>query len=81
MEGRISIGCEEIAAVQLLPQIVESFRQKYPRVTFDILTATADLVKEQMDKGLGVLDLLTNDWADIQVSSLDTQTDRNTYGE
>lgn len=52
VEGKISIGCGEIAAVQLLPKIIESFRQKYPRVTFDIFTATADLVKEQMDKGL-----------------------------
>lgn len=52
VEGKISIGCGEIAAVQLLPKIIESFRRKYPRVTFDIFTATADLVKEQMDKGL-----------------------------
>ena len=50
VEGKISIGCGEIAAVQLLPKIIESFRRKYPRVTFDIFTATADLVKEQMDK-------------------------------
>ena len=50
VEGKISIGCGEIAAVQFLPKIIESFRQKYPRVTFDIFTATADLVKEQMDK-------------------------------
>ena len=36
VEGKISIGCGEIAAVQLLPKIIESFRRKYPRVTFDI---------------------------------------------
>lgn len=58
VEGKISIGCGEIAAVQLLPKIIESFRQKYPRVTFDIFTATADLVKEQMDKGLLDIGLL-----------------------
>lgn len=52
VEGKISMGCGEIAAVQLLSQIIKSFRQKYPLVTFDIFTATADLVKEQMDKGL-----------------------------
>ena len=45
VEGKISIGCGEIAAVQLLPKIIESFRRKYPRVTFDIFIATADLVK------------------------------------
>ena len=48
----------EIAAVQLLPKIIESFRRKYPRVTFDIFTATADLVKEQMEKGLLDIGLL-----------------------
>ena len=58
VEGKISIGCGEIAAVQLLPKIIESFRQKYPRVTFDIFTATADLVKEQMEKGLLDIGLL-----------------------
>lgn len=58
VEGKIAIGCGEIAAVQQLPPIVESFRRKYPRVTFDIFTATADQVKEQMDKGLLDIGLL-----------------------
>ena len=58
IEGRISIGCGEIAAVQLLPRLFQSFRQKYPRVSFEIITATADAVKDQMDKGLLDLGLL-----------------------
>lgn len=58
IEGRLSIGCGEIASVQLLSELFRSFHQKYPRVTFDIFTATADLVKEQMDKGLLDLGLL-----------------------
>lgn len=58
VEGKISIGCGEIASVQLFPALFRSFHQKYPRVTFDIFTATADLVKEQMDKGLLDLGLL-----------------------
>ena len=58
VEGRISIGCGEIASVQLLPKLIQNFHQKYPLVTFDIFTATADLVKEQMDKGLLDLGLL-----------------------
>lgn len=58
VEGKISIGCGEIASVQLLPELFRNFRQKYPLVTFDIFTATADLVKEQMDKGLLDLGLL-----------------------
>lgn len=58
VEGKISIGCGEIAAVQILANLIGSFRRKYPRVSFDIFTATADLVKEQMDKGLLDMGLL-----------------------
>lgn len=58
VEGKISIGCGETAAVQLLPGLMAAFRQKYPRVTFDLFTATADLVKEQMDQGLLDIGLL-----------------------
>ena len=58
VEGKISIGCGEMASVQLLPDLIASFYRTYPRVTFDIFTATADLVKEQMDKGLLDIGLL-----------------------
>ena len=50
VEGKITIGCGEIAAVQILSDLIKSFTEKYPRVTFDFFTATADFVKEQMDK-------------------------------
>lgn len=52
VEGKIVIGCGELAAVQILPVLFESFSQKYPLVCYDLFTATADLVKEQMEKGL-----------------------------
>jgi len=58
VEGRISIGCGEMASVQLLPELFDSFRRRYPRVSFDLFTATADLVKEQLDKGLLDIGLL-----------------------
>ncbi|MCD8069096.1 MAG: LysR family transcriptional regulator substrate-binding protein [Lachnospiraceae bacterium] len=46
------IGCGEMAAASLLPEIIASFHEKYPQVTYDIFTANADLVKEQMRQGL-----------------------------
>lgn len=52
VEGRIVIGCGELGAMQDLADILASFRDKYPLVTYDILTANADFVKEQMEKGL-----------------------------
>lgn len=58
IEGKITIGCGEIASVQLLPKLFESFHEKYPRVTFDLYTATADHVKDQMDRGLVDIGLL-----------------------
>lgn len=58
VEGRITIGSGEIASVQLLPDLFASFNQKYPRVGFDLYTATADHIKEQMDQGLVDVGLL-----------------------
>lgn len=58
IEGKITIGCGEIASVQVLPKLFESFHEKYPRVTFDLYTATADHVKDQMDRGLVDIGLL-----------------------
>lgn len=52
VEGKIVIGGGELAAIQILPQLIDSFHKKYPLVTYDIFTANADLVKEQMEKGL-----------------------------
>lgn len=52
LEGCISIGSGESAAVSGLARCCEAFHGQYPLVTFDLLTATADVVKEQMDKGL-----------------------------
>ncbi|MDE7194269.1 MAG: LysR family transcriptional regulator [Oscillospiraceae bacterium] len=58
VEGKITIGCGELASVQLLPDLFESFHNKYPLVTFDIYSATADHVKEQIDRGLVDIGLL-----------------------
>lgn len=58
VEGRISIGSGEIAAVSALARCCEAFHAQYPLVSFDLLTANADVVKEQMDKGLLDIGLL-----------------------
>lgn len=58
IEGKITIGCGELASVQILSELIVDFTKKYPGVTYDIFTATADLVKEQMDAGLIDIGLL-----------------------
>lgn len=58
IEGTITVGCGELATVRTLSELCGSFREKYPRVRFDLYTATADHVKEQMDRGLVDIGLL-----------------------
>lgn len=52
IEGSIVIGGGELAAMQILAKAIEGFHEKYPLVKYDIFTAGADVVKEQMEKGL-----------------------------
>ena len=58
VEGTVSIGCGDITAVQLLPELIRSFHGRYPAVTFDLYTATADHIKDRMDRGLTDVGLL-----------------------
>ena len=58
VEGTVSIGSGDLGAVQILPEIIHSFHEQYPKVDFDLYTATADHVKERMDQGLTDVGLL-----------------------
>lgn len=53
--GEISIGCGETQNVNLLCEMIASFRERYPDVKFHIYTAIADDVKEKLENG--VLDM------------------------
>lgn len=52
VEGKITIGCGEFMAVEILAEICKSFKEKYPLVQFAIHTGTADAILEMMSKGL-----------------------------
>lgn len=52
LNGNICIGVGELNSVKLLGDIILAFRQQHPQVTFDLITNTADMVKEKMEKGL-----------------------------
>lgn len=54
----MSIGCGDLAAVQMLPELIRTFHEHYPAVTFDLYTATAEHVKDRMDRGLTDVGLL-----------------------
>lgn len=46
------------AAVRLLPEIIRSFHKRYPAVTFELYTATAEHIRDRMDRGLTDVGLL-----------------------
>ena len=52
VEGTITIGCGEFAAVETLAEICKTYKEKYPLVQIVLHTATADAVYEMMNKGL-----------------------------
>lgn len=52
LAGNISIGCGELAAVETVAELCGMFREKYPQVSFQLYTATSDVIKERMEKGL-----------------------------
>lgn len=58
LSGEIAIGCGETRNMACLSGLMVSFRERHPLVQFRIRTATADDVKEQIEKGLLDMGLL-----------------------
>jgi DNA-binding transcriptional LysR family regulator len=58
ISGTITIGAGELASVQTMMELCGSFQEKYPQVKFEFYTATADQVKERMERGLVDIGLL-----------------------
>lgn len=52
LEGTVTVGCGELAAVSTLTRLCGTFRERHPKVVFDLYTAAADVVKERMERGL-----------------------------
>jgi DNA-binding transcriptional LysR family regulator len=58
ISGTITIGTGELASVEKMVELCGSFQEKYPRVKFEFYTATADRVRERMERGLVDIGLL-----------------------
>lgn len=52
VSGVISIGSGGLKALQMLTPIMRSFREKYPKVQFQLYTNSAEHVKERLEQGL-----------------------------
>lgn len=59
LSGEITIGCGETKNMFFLAEQIRKFRQKYPLVQFNIHSATADDIKERIEKGILDMGLLT----------------------
>ncbi len=58
ISGEIAIGSGETKTIQALTRLMAEFRLQYPGVHFDVYTATADDIKERLERGLVDLGLL-----------------------
>lgn len=52
LAGEIAIGSGETKNIQVLTRMMAEFRKEHPEVTFDMYTATADDIKERLERGL-----------------------------
>lgn len=59
ISGEIAIGCGEARSMSILSGGMNTFRASYPMVQFSIYSATADEIKERIEKGLLDMGLLT----------------------
>ena len=48
----VSVGSGGLMAAKILPELIEHFRERYPLVSFEIITGNADNIKERLEHGL-----------------------------
>lgn len=58
LSGVISIGAAETKGFGIIPKVIDSFRQKYPLVTFDVYSGIATHIKDRLERGLTDIALL-----------------------
>lgn len=58
LEGEISLGCGELESVRLLAGLMRGFSELHPGVRFELFSATADVIRLRMDRGLTDIGLL-----------------------
>lgn len=52
INGVISVGCGELASVQVLAEMFRAFKARYPAVSYELYAANADSTNERIEKGL-----------------------------
>ena len=59
LEGTISIGCGEFVSTRILTDCIAAFREKYPRVRYEIHSGNTGNIRDQIERGLLDLGLVT----------------------
>lgn len=59
LAGKIAIGCGETRNMSFLSKHIKAFHEMYPRVKYEIYSATADDIKDDLEKGILDMGLLT----------------------
>lgn len=80
LTGVIAIGATEAVGGRVLAKYMKRFREKYPKVQFDLYNDMADSIKDKMEKGLLDLGLLlgpvdTNKYEFMRLSKNETWGD------
>ena len=52
VSGEISIGSGEMEGTKIFPKLFKNFKERYPRVRYELYTGNADQIKEKIDQGL-----------------------------
>lgn len=52
INGVVSVGCGELASVQVIVELFRAFKEKYPAVTYELYAGNADYTNERIEKGL-----------------------------
>lgn len=60
VSGVISIASVESTAMHLLPDLLVSFSRKYPMVHYDLYSSYGDHIKENLDKGIYDIGIMTD---------------------
>lgn len=52
VSGEISIGSGEMEGTKIFPQLFKTFKEKYPKISYELYTGNADQIREKIDQGL-----------------------------
>lgn len=62
INGVVSVGCGELASVQVIAEMFRAFKEKYPAVTYELYAGNADYTNERIEKVCQILLCFWNLW-------------------